>query len=170
VIGGQFANVSSAITPQVSPCFRHYGVVDPAPTHTLTGGDLWPLATLDIEDVTIGGGRPHLASERRQPLRRPDRTIDVNTGNVDTSFRPQFDGISSTSAPPANVSTSPANFLYVNNVFSIGIGVLDTGALVPASNVGSPASPAPAAATGHRGSRRGFVDSNATGRPAAGTA
>ncbi len=58
--------------------------------------------------------------------------VSLATGNVDRSFLPNFDGVVfDIDATPDRVYVA-GNFKYVNDIWSIGIGVLDPqGALVP---------------------------------------
>ncbi len=139
IVGGQFTNVNGiANTAGVAMLDATTGAVDPTwrANLTLTGSSRWPLArTLDIEgnQLYIGGNFTRIAG--------PDgidrsvgqiARVDVNTGNVDGSFRPQFDGILFDIDATSERVYVAGNFLYVNDVFSIGIGVLDTaGTLVP---------------------------------------
>ena len=131
IVAGQFTNVNSvANTTGVAMINAATGAVDPTwrVTLGLTGAPRRPIArTLDIDDgkLYIGGnftritGSDNRTSEVIQAAR-----VDLGTGNFDTSFRPNFDGIVFDIDADAGRVYVVGDFLYVNSSWSIGQAVL----------------------------------------------
>ena len=139
IVAGQFTNVNGEPnTTGVAMIDPVTGAVDPTwrADLELTGSNNWALArTLDIEDglVYIGGNFTRITGTNGVETRAGQiARVSLATGNVDRSFLPNFDGVVfDIDAAPDRVYVA-GNFKYVNDTWSIGIGVLDPrGALVP---------------------------------------
>lgn len=140
VVAGQFTTVNGTPnTTGVAMLNATTGAVDPTwrVTLTLTGSTRWPIArTLDIENgkVYIGGNFTRVVGpDGLLALVGQVARVDLNTGNVDRSFRPNFGGIVFDIDADAERVYAVGNFLYVNDIWSIGLAVLDPadGSLVP---------------------------------------
>ncbi|MEP1125289.1 MAG: hypothetical protein ABJH68_15505 [Ilumatobacter sp.] len=140
IVAGQFTTVNGQPnTTAVAMLDATTGALDPTwrVSLALTGSTRWPLArTLDIEGnaLYIGGNftRATGANGVQRSVGQIAR-VNLSSGVVDTSFRPQFDGIIFDIDATADRVNVAGNFLYVNGTFSIGIGILSPadGSLVP---------------------------------------
>ena len=139
IVAGQFTNINGEPnTSGVAMLDPVAGAVDPTwrANLQLTGSTRWPLArTLDIQDglVYIGGNFTRITGTNGVETSVGQiARVDLATGNVDRSFRPNFDGIIFDIDATADRVYVAGNFKYVNDVWSIGIGVLQpNGDLVP---------------------------------------
>jgi len=139
IVGGQFTNVNGEPnTSAVAMLDPVTGAVDPTwrANLQLTGSSRRPLArTLDIQDglVYIGGNFTRITGTNGVETRTGQiARVDLATGNVDRSFVPNFDGIIFDLDATADRVYVAGDFKYVNDVWSIGIGVLQPdGQLVP---------------------------------------
>ena len=139
IVAGQFTNVNGEPnTTGVAMIDPITGAVDPTwrATSELTGSTNWALArTLDIEGglVYIGGNFTRITGTNGVETRAGQiARVSLATGNVDRSFLPNFDGVVFDIDATADRVYVAGNFKYVNDIWSIGIGVLDPqGALVP---------------------------------------
>jgi hypothetical protein len=134
IVAGQFTSVNGEPhTTGVAMLDAATGAVDPnwRVDLTLTGSDRWPLArTLDIDDgkVYIGGNFTRIAGTNGVITKAGQMArVDLDTGNVDRSFLPHFDGIVFDIDADADRVYAVGDFLYVNGVWSIGLAVLRAG-------------------------------------------
>ncbi len=139
IVAGQFTSVNGQPnTTGVAMLDAATGAVDLnwRVTLGLTGSTRWPIArTLDIDDgnVYIGGNFTRIAGSNGVVTQVIQAArVDLSTGNVDPSFRPNFDGIVFDIDADAGRVYAVGDFLYVNGAWSIGLAVLhaSNGALV----------------------------------------
>lgn len=131
IVAGQFTSVDGEPnTTGVAMLDAATGIVDPdwRVNLTLTGETRWAIArTLDIEDgkVYIGGNFTRIAGSDGNVIQVVQAgRVDLDTGNVDRSFVPNFDGIVFDIDAHAGRVYAVGDFLYVNGVWSIGLAVL----------------------------------------------
>ncbi|MFK7916703.1 MAG: hypothetical protein AB8G14_01385 [Ilumatobacter sp.] len=134
VVGGQFTSVNGAAnTSGVAMLDPISGALNPTwrVNLTLTGIPRWPIArTLDIDNgwLYIGGNFTRINSADGQLVQTVQvARVELSSGNVDRSFIPHFDGIVFDIDADGDRVYVVGNFLFVNGVFSVGLGVLNTG-------------------------------------------
>lgn len=140
VVAGQFTNVNGvANTTGVAMIDPTTAEVDPTwrVNLALTGSTRRPIArALDIEQglLYIAGNFTRIAGTNGQVTQVIQAArVDLATGNVDKSFIPDFDGIVFDIDASGSRVYAVGNFFFVNDVWSIGLGVLQAsnGELVP---------------------------------------
>lgn len=140
IVAGQFTSVNSAAnTSGIAMLDPATGIVDPTWRVNLarSGSTRWPMArAIDIDGdlLYIGGNFTRITgTDGRLAQVVQIARVELSTGNVDPSFVPEFDGIIFDVDADGDRVYVVGNFLFVNGVFSIGLGVLKSsnGSMVP---------------------------------------